>query len=154
MHLQDYLQLVSVSEKQMSEAFTKVANHHREEPDIHFTCLMLASWSEKHVTEIEPFQKKFAKQSGKSKEPERLNQTLFKEPRKGPLALLRDLHDLWLLTKEIEICWKVILQGARALHDTDLESLCEDLQKETKRQSDWLLTRVKQAAPQILIVAD
>jgi hypothetical protein len=115
MHVQDYLQLISVSEGQMAEAFTKVANHHIEEPDIHFTCLMLASWSERHVDEIEPLRKKYSKHAGKTREPERLNQTLFKEPRKGALALLRDLHDLWLLTKEIEICWKVLLQAARAL---------------------------------------
>lgn len=154
MHVQDYLQLVSVSEGQMAEAFTKVANHHMEEPDIHFTCLMLASWSERHVNEIEPLKKKYSKHAGKTREPERLNQTLFKDPRKGALALLRDLHDLWLLTKEIEICWKVLLQAARALRDNDLESLCENLQKETKSQSDWLLTRVKQAAPQILVVTE
>lgn len=154
MHVQDYLQLVSVSEGQMAEAFKKVANHHMEEPDIHFTCLMLASWSEKHVNEIEPLRKKYSEHAGKTREPERLNQTLFKDPRKGALALLRDLHDLWLLTKEIEICWKVLLQAARALRDNDLESLCENLQKETKSQSDWLLTRVKQAAPQILVVAE
>lgn len=138
----------------MSEAFTKVAGHHKEEPDIHFTCLMLASWSEKHVEALEPFRKKYSEKAGNTKEPERLSQTLFKSPRKGPLALLRDLHDLWLLTMEIDISYKVILQAAKALRDTELVELGERMSTETRRQSDWLQTRIKQAAPQILVVAD
>jgi hypothetical protein len=154
MHIQDYLKLVLRSEKQMAEAFTKVAMHHKDEPDVHFTCIMLASWSGRHIVEIKPFRKKYSEKAGNTKEPERLSRTLFKGPRKGPMALLRDLHDLWLLTKEIEISWKVILQAAKALRDKDLITIVEALSEETKRQSDWLQTRIKQAAPQILVVAD
>jgi hypothetical protein len=154
MHIQDYLQLVLNSEKQMAEAFSKVSSHHKDEPDIYFTCQMLGKWSERHVEIIEPLRSKYSQAAGKMKEPERLSQTLFKEPRKGPLALLRDLHDLWLITKEIEISWKVILQAAKALRDKELIYTCESLAAETKRQSDWLQTRIKQAAPQILIVAE
>jgi bacterioferritin (cytochrome b1) len=154
MHVHDYLQLVLNSEQQTSEAFKKVANHHKEEPDIYFTCQMLASWSEKHAEALNPFNKKYIKKAGNTKEPERLSQTLFKEPRKGPIALLRDLHDLWLLTKEIDISYKVLLQAAKALRDTELQRLLEEQSEETKRQSDWLQTRIKQAAPQILVVAE
>ncbi|MGE5406864.1 MAG: hypothetical protein ACM3NR_04045 [Methanosarcina sp.] len=154
MHIQDYLELVLNSEENMAEAFRKVADHHKKEPDVHFTCIMLASWSDRHIEQIKPFRKKYSEKAGNTREPERLSQTLFKGPRKGPLALLRDLHDLWLLTKEIEISWKVILQAAKALRDEELVFTIESLAKETKRQSDWLQTRIKQAAPQILVVAD
>ncbi|HEX2968652.1 MAG TPA: hypothetical protein VHO46_06070 [Bacteroidales bacterium] len=154
MHIQDYLRLIVNSEQQMSEAFNKVSRHHKYEPDIHFTCLMLAGWSDRHVELLKPFSDKYEEKAGDTKEPERLSQTLFREPRRGPLALLRDLHDLWLLTKEIEISYKIILQAAKALRDTNLVKLGEELSNETKRQSDWLQTRIKQAAPQILVVAD
>lgn len=154
MHVQDYLQLVSNSESQMKEALIKVAEHHKAEPDIYYTCLNLASWSDEHIRILKPLLEKYSNQAKKSREPERLSQTLFKEPRKGALSLLRDLHDLWLLTKEIEICWSILKQAAMALRDTELESTCNTLEKETKRQTDWLLTRIKQAAPQILIVAE
>lgn len=154
MHVQDYLKLVLNSETQMTESFTKVAEHHKDEPDIYFMCLSLASWSEKHVVDLEPLKKKYEEHAGKTKEAERLSQTLFREPRKGPIALLRDLHDLWLITKEIEVSYKVLLQAARALRDKNLESLILKQSSDTKRQSDWLLTRIKQAAPQILVVAD
>src|SRR5512133_1668358 len=127
MHVQDYLLLVSNSEEQMRKAFARVADHHKDEPDIYAICHMLSSWSERHVKEIKPLEKRYSGQAGRAKEPERLNQTLFKEPRKGPVALLRDLHDLWLLTKEIEISWKVILQAAKALRDKELVFSCENL---------------------------
>jgi hypothetical protein len=154
MNLQDYLELVHNSEQQLAKAFSKVAQHHQEEPDIYYMCLMLAMWSIDHARDLQPLMEKYSQPASKSKEPERLNQTLFKEPGKGELALLRDLHDLWLLTKEIEICWNVLLQAAKAIHDEELETACVSMAKETKRQSDWLITRVKQAAPQILVVAE
>lgn len=154
MHIQDYLELVHNSEQQLAKAFSKVAQHHQEEPDIYYMCLMLALWSIEHAKDIQPFQEKYSQHAPKMKEPERHNQTLFKELSKGELALLQDLHDLWLLTKEIEICWNVLMQAAKAIHDEELETAIGGMAKETKRQSDWLITRVKKAAPQILVVAE
>jgi hypothetical protein len=154
MHIHDYLELVQSSEQQLAKAFSKVAQQHQEEPDIYYMCLMLALWSIEHSRDIQSLKEKYSGHASKTKEPERLNQTLFFEPRKGELALLRDLHDLWLLTKEIEICWNVLLQAAKAIHDEELETACVSMAKETKRQSDWLITRVKKAAPQILVAAD
>lgn len=152
MYTQDYLNLLSNSEKELAEAFSKVSEHHQDEPDIYYTCRMMSEWSDGHAKRLEPFLQKYAQERKKSQEPERLTQVLFKEPRKGNLALLRDLHDLWLLTKEIEISDSVLLQAARALRDRDLESLLMELSFETGRQTNWLLTRIKQAAPQILTV--
>lgn len=154
MHVQDYLQLVLNSESQMATAFSEVSEHHKDEPDVFFMCQNLSSWSEKHVKQLEPLRMKYEKHAGKTNEPKKLKKNLFKGPRKGPMALLRDLHDLWLITKEIEISYKVLLQAAKALRDTEMETLLLTLSGETKRQSDWLLTRIKQAAPQILVVAD
>jgi hypothetical protein len=146
--------MVLNSELEMAEAFKKVADHHKDEPDIYYMCMMMAGWSEDHARKIEPFRAQYQADAEKTKEPERLSQSLFKSPRKGSLALLRDLHDLWLINKEIEISWMVLLQASRALRDIQLESLCTNLQAETKRQGDWLLTRIKQAAPQTLVVAE
>jgi hypothetical protein len=146
--------MVLNSELEMAEAFKKVADHHKDEPDIYYMCVMMAGWSEDHARKTEPFRAQYEADAEKAKEPERLSQSLFKSPRKGSLALLRDLHDLWLINKEIEISWMVLLQASRALRDIQLESLCTNLQAETKRQGDWLLTRIKQAAPQTLVVAE
>lgn len=152
MYTQDYIRLLQNSEQQLAEAFSKVSDHHSEEPDIYFMCRMLSGWSVRDAAMLEPMVEKYAQERKKSEEPERLYQTLFKEPRKGALGILRDLHDLWLLVKEIEISASVLLQAARALRDMDLESVLMGINKDMKRQGDWLLTRIKQAAPQILMV--
>jgi hypothetical protein len=152
MYIGNYLGLVHESEKQLTEAFTKVAEHHGAEPDIYQTCKLLASWSQKHIEKLLPFVQKYSED--KSHEPDRLNQVLFKEPRKGSLALIRDLHDLYLLAQEVQLCWIVLLQAAQGLRDYKLKGECENFSAETKRQISWLMTRIKQAAPQSLIAAE
>jgi len=153
MQIQDYLELVYNSEQQLSKAFSKVAKYHQDEPDIYYMCLMLALWSIEHAREASSFREKYARKSTKTAEPDRLNKAVFNEPRTGETALLLDLHDLWLLTKEIEICWNVLLPAAKANNDKELEIACEGMARETKRQSDWLIARVKQAAPKIVVTA-
>jgi hypothetical protein len=44
-------------------------------------------------------------------------------------------------------------QAARALHDTELVSVVDTCSAESQTQISWLETRMKQAAPQALIVA-
>ncbi|MDB5240357.1 MAG: molybdopterin oxidoreductase [Spirosoma sp.] len=151
MHLGNYLGLVHESEQELAEALRKVGAHHADEPDIFQICQLLASWSDQHVQQLKPFIKKYSED--RSSEPDKLSRTLFDEPRKGSLALMRDLHDLWLLSNEVELCWIVIYQAAMALHDKELEATCNELSGQTKRQTAWLLTRIKQSAPQSLIVA-
>ncbi|MEG3437268.1 hypothetical protein V0288_09070 [Pannus brasiliensis CCIBt3594] len=152
MHIGNYLGLIHQSEKQLADALVAVGEHHKDEPDVYQTCMLLASWSREHVEALRPFIDRYSED--KSDEPERLSQSLFEEPRSGSLALLRDLHDLWLIANEVHLCWTVILQAARALRDSRLEALCQRLDGQTSRQEAWLLTRIKQAAPQILVVAD
>jgi len=65
---------------------------------------------------------------------------------------LRDLHDLYLLVTEAQLCWNVLLQAAHALRDKDLEATAQQSDGETDGQLAWLETRIKQAAPQALTV--
>jgi hypothetical protein len=46
-----------------------------------------------------------------------------------------------------------VKQAAQALMDAHLLGIIDDCQKETSVQLRWLITRMKQAAPQALIVA-
>lgn len=151
MHVGNYLGLLHSSEQQLADAFTTIADHHGDEPDIAQTCQLLSSWSREHVQALKPLIDRYSEQ--KSEEPERLSKTLFEEPRTGSLALLRDLHDLWLLANQVHLCSIVLSQAAKALRDKELEAACENLGGQTKRQIAWLLTRIKQAAPQSLVVA-
>ncbi len=152
MHIGNYLGLVQASEEQLADAFLSVAEHHQDEPDIGGVCHLLASWSQQHLQKLKPLIDKYNEQ--KNEEPERLHQALFEGTRTGSLALLRDLHDLWLLANEVHLCWIVLDQAAKGLRDEGLEQVCLACDKETQRQIAFLLTRIKQSAPQTLIVAE
>ncbi|GHF44039.1 hypothetical protein HNQ07_001902 [Deinococcus metalli] len=151
MHVGNYLGLAHGSEQHLVDALTKVADHHRDEPDITETCQLMASWSRQHLTHLAPLVQKYGER--RSAEPAHMEQALFHGPRRGSLALLRDLHDLWLLTNEVQLCWTVLEQAAQALRDDELERVCQECGRDTKRQTAFLLTRIKQAAPQALVVA-
>ena len=152
MHIGNYLQLVYNREGQLAQAFRQVSEHHGDEPDVYQPCQLAASWSDRHGEVLRPLLEQYADTT--SDEPERLHQVLFHQPRTGSLALLRDLHDLWLLTNEVHLCWMVLLQAAQGLRDAKLRDTCQQLNVETDRQLTWLITRIKQAAPQTLIVAE
>lgn len=152
MHIGNYLGLVHSSEKDLAKAFKLVATHHMAEPDIFQTCMKMSQWSENHVVNLQQFVERYSEE--KNSEPDKLTRMLFDKPRKGSLGLLRDLHDLWLLANEVQLCWIVILQAAQALRDIELELACQKLDKQTSQQLEWLLTRIKQAAPQSLVVAE
>ncbi|MDB5020580.1 MAG: molybdopterin oxidoreductase [Pedobacter sp.] len=152
MHIGNYLGLVHQSEKDLANAFRTVADRHGDEVDIYQTCILLASWSEKHIEHLTPIVKKYSET--RSKEPDRLKQAIFGKPRSGALALLRDLHDVYLLATEVNLCWIVLSQASAGLKDKELMETCAKLSEETKRQLSWLLTRIREAAPQTLIVAD
>jgi len=65
---------------------------------------------------------------------------------------VRDLHDCWLLTCESHMSLVVLDQASKGLRDEEMKSLVERVDRQNQRQSDWLRTRIKQAAPQALVV--
>jgi hypothetical protein len=151
MHIGNYINMMHKSAKDLAKAFKLVAAHHGDEPDVSETCHLLASWSEEMNKALAPFTKKYSQ--NKNNEPDRLMRTLFKEPRKGSMGLLRDLQDLWLMTNEAEVCCIILRQAGSGLHDKELISVCNMIEERSKRQSSWLLTRMKTSATQTLIVA-
>lgn len=152
MHIGNYLTLVASSEQQLAEAFVQVAYHHADEPDIFQLCQRFANWSRESQAAMQPFIARYEAQ--RSPEPERLLQSPYGGPRSGNLALLRDLQDLWLLTSQVHLFRLVISQGALALQDKELETSCLERNRQSQRQLDWLLSRIKVAAPQLLAVAE
>ncbi len=151
MHVGHYLGLVQSSEDHLARALTTVADHHGDEPDIYDTCLLLASWSRHHRAMLVPLITRYEDQT--SDEPARLTRALFDAPRAGSLALVRDLHDLWLLASEVSLCWVILTQAGQALRDAEMLTAIEVMSAETTRQRTWLQSRIAQAAPQALVVA-
>lgn len=151
MNLGLYLMMVRESETDLHKALSKVAHHHREEPDMEELCQLLARWSEEKARSTDRFINKYGEKRDRGAE--KLYSEIFHGPRRGGIALLRDLHDLWLLATEAQICWTLLLQAAQALRDKDLIETCVQNTQQSDRQIAWLQTRSKQAAPQTLIAA-
>jgi hypothetical protein len=96
---------------------------------------VLAGQCDTHAARLQPFADRYREDA--PDEPDRLYSELFKGPREGGLGLLRDLHDL---------------QAAQGLRDEDLFAVVEGCEGETAAQLQWLKSRMKQAAPQVLVV--
>ena len=151
MHIGHYIDLVHRTEIDLAKAFKLVANAHGDEVDVYQNCILLSSWSNALANNFEPIANRYTKKT--DKEPDRLTQTLLEKTRKGGMALLRDLHDLYLIVTEVQVCCTILKQGATALRDEALVTICEETLRQSKRQLSWLKTRMKSAAPQTLIVA-
>jgi hypothetical protein len=64
--------------------------------------------------------------------------------------LLGDLSRLYPIAHRAEIAWVILQQGARASRDTDLTEAAGNGQHEAQTRIQWLRTRIKETAPQIL----
>ena len=58
------------------------------------------------------------------------------------------------MATECELTRALVAQAAQGARDADLLATVERAQKEAAGQLSWLRTRMKQAAPQALVVAD
>jgi hypothetical protein len=151
MQLAHYLGLLSRAQTELARAFREVGDAHRDEPDVFRTCERLASQCEKTGQELQPFAERYGQEA--DDEPERLHSALFDGTRSGPLALLRDLHDLYLMACESAISWTVIRQASQGARDPALLELATRGESMTDGHVAWITTRMKQAAPQALVVA-
>lgn len=149
-HVAEYLGLLQDAEHEIADAFRLVADHHGDEPDIFEICQKFAHTATVHAQAIERFTSIYGQAS--DHEASRVRKSLFKGPRSGGFGLVRDLHDLFLLVTEAHLAWMVLLQAAQALRDKELIAACTKLGGETDGQRSWLQTRIKQAAPQALLV--
>jgi hypothetical protein len=151
MQLAHYLGLQHKAERDLAAALRTVAHGHAAEPDVHHTCLLLAGWSDEHSERLSPFIDRYGEDA--PPEPDRLYHELFGQgTRSGGLGLLRDLHDLYLMSCECDITWVMLGQAARAIRDVDLLAAVTGCERQTATQRAWLTTRMKQAAPQALVV--
>lgn len=115
------------------------------------TAHVLAEQCDNHAEQLAPFTERYGEDV--DDEPDRLHSTLFDGTRVGPLALLRDLHDLYLMVCECDLSWTLVGQAARGARDDDLAAVVAACEGESAMQLAWLKTRMKAAAPQALVVA-
>ena len=151
MHLANYLEYLRKAETNLAEGFRKIGSGHKEEVDIFHTADTLAGQCEAHAEKLSSSCERYGKE--RTTEPDRLYHELFTETRSGSLGLLRDLQDLYLMASACDIAWTMVGQAAQGARDADLLRVVEDCEGQTAVQIKWLRTRMKQAAPQALLVA-
>jgi hypothetical protein len=149
MHLAHSLGLLHHAEIELGEAFREVGRGHRDEPDVHAICHKLAAQCDAHAEKLGRFAERYGEDA--LDEPERPHS--FRGIRGGGPGLVRDLHDLHLMACECEIAWTLVGQAAHGARDTKLLEVVQACEGETSTQLRWLATRMKQAAPQALVVA-
>jgi hypothetical protein len=150
-HLAHYLGLLHRAEVALAAAFREVGNGHSEEPDVVAICGKLAAECDRHAEWLMPFAERYGEDA--PDEPERLSSELFRGVRGGGLGPLRDLHDLYLMGCECDMAWTLVGQAAQGARDTQLAELVGRCEGETSTQLEWLTTRMKEAAPQALVVS-
>jgi hypothetical protein len=150
-HVAHYLGLLHKAQVDLADAFRQVARGHRDEADVSQLCEKLARQCDAHAERLAPFSQRYSEEA--PDEPDRLYSELFGGTRGGALGLLRDLHDLYLMACECDMAWTLVGQAAQGLRDDDLIDVVQTSEGETALQLKWLRTRMKQAAPQALVVA-
>jgi hypothetical protein len=152
MHLAHYLGLLHKAQVDLAAAYREVGHGHADEPDVFHICESLARDCDDHAERLEPFADRYGEDA--PAEPDRLHAELFAGTRSGPIGLLRDLHDLYLMAAQCDMAWTLIGQAAQGVRDQELLGVVRRCEQETATQMKWLRTRMKQAAPQALVVAD
>jgi hypothetical protein len=152
MNLSLYLGMLHRAEKTLAESFRQVASGHGTEPDVHFLCHTLARQCDEHSRLLHPLVERYGEDLPDA-EPERFHTDGLSGTRSGPVGLLRDLQDLYLLASFVDITWTMVKQAGSALRDRELLDAVARCDGETAMQLRWLQTRMKQAAPQALVVA-
>ena len=151
MHLANYLGYSHKAELHLAEAYRGVSEGHAAEADVFHTCNTLAEQGEAHAEKLGPFVERYGEEA--PAEPDRLYHELFGGARSGGLGLLRDLQDLYLMANACDISWTMIGQAARGVRDEELLEVVGSCEGQTATQLKWLKTRMKQAAPQALLMA-
>jgi anaerobic selenocysteine-containing dehydrogenase len=149
-HLADYIGLLDASEKRLVKGFEQVRKTHLDEPDVDALCKLFGGWSKQAESMLKPLISKYGeRQEG---EPKRLDKALLVQRSQEGFDMLRDFHDLWLLVNESMMSLTVLEQAARALRDQELLDTLKHMKERNERQLTWLKARIKQAAPQVLVV--
>jgi hypothetical protein len=151
MNLPLYLGLLHTGESTLAATFRQVADGHGDEPDVFHLCHLLAKQCDDHQRRLGPVIDRYGEQ--KDGEPERFHADAMTESRSGPVGLLRDLQDVYVLASLVGITWTIVEQAGKALRDEELLGVIAHCSAETAVQQSWLSTRIKQAAPQALLVA-
>ena len=149
-HVAGHLGLLIGSLDLLVEGFRVLREKYPAEPDVGANAILFETWSTEARGTLQPFTATYGEQrDGAERDPQ---PALLKTRSGQSLDLLRDLEDLWLATKQGLVLIIALSQAARTLRDQAFGAALSRLQASNKREGEWLLTRIKQTAPQALTV--
>lgn len=119
MNLKIYLGMLHQAEHTLAASFREVAAGHGTEPDVHFLCHTLAGQCDHHEEPLLPVVQRYGEDTSDN-EPERLHAQGLSQTRGGPVGLVRDLRDLYLLASLVDVTWAMVKQAGSALRDQEL----------------------------------
>jgi hypothetical protein len=139
-----------------------VSAQHAAEHDVHHLCQTLAQQCDGHAEKLRPHAARYGDDPGEPSRSglsdvldllrRRASEVVGSQPPAG-LLLLRDLRELYLAVQGCSITWTMVGQAAQAARDAELLALVRECHEDTEVQAKWLLTRIKEAAPQALVTA-
>ena len=153
MQLAHYLKLLHTAQEGLARGFRAVGDGHTADAGVFHMCAKLATQCDEHAAQLAPHVERYADDPDAAEVCERLHSDIFGGPRSGGLGLLRDLQDLYVMAAEVDIVWTLVGQAAQGVRDAELFDVVAACEGETAMQLKWLRTRLKQAAPQALVVA-
>ncbi len=153
--LASYVGMLHRAEQTLIDSFGVVAEAHAADSDLPVSFATLADLSRAHVRQLQPIADRYGEETAGSEidEPERLHAVGLAQGRSGPVGLLRDLQDLYLLAALVQTTWTVVQQAAQGVRDRELITAAETATADTSRQLAWLIMRIKAAAPQALLIS-
>lgn len=148
MGLAVYLGMLHAAEQTLADSWRLVADGHAAEADLHHLGHQLGERADGRVARLAPLTERYGERY--DDEPERLEAEGLGSLRAGPVGLLRDLQDLYLLASFVAITWDLVGQAAQATRDREALDAVAHAQPEVRNQIAFLRTRMEQAAPQAL----
>jgi hypothetical protein len=156
------IESLQAAELDLAEELRKVGERHAVEHDLYHLSQTLASQCEAHVEKLRPFADRYG--AKRDDEPEeggvigdllesarhKMSELIGRQP--TGVLLLNDLRHLFITTQDVGILWVIVAQVAQALRDSELLAISTECHTESIVQMHWLLTRIKEAAPQALTV--
>lgn len=163
MRIGQSLQQLAKAELHLAEEYEKVGQRQAAEHDVYHTCRTLQRQCLDHAARIAPLASRYDASSPVGDEDEddwggmvaamrqRMSEMLARRPASG-LVLLRDLRQLYHLAQEVSLDWTAIGQAAQAVRDAELLDVTTALHEQTLTQIKWIKTKLKETAPQVLVV--
>jgi hypothetical protein len=153
---------VREAETALAERLRVVGERHAAEHDLFHLGHTLAQQCAAHLGALQPFAERYGAAStagaaGAATSPgvmetlRRKASELLGHSESTGLLLLTDLRENYLTAQRAEIGWIILLQAARATRDAELIDAATSCHEQTEGVARWLRTKIKAAAPQILV---